>query len=80
MSGRMRDDEKGHFHEPYLTSKKDASVPEVEGYSWDDGFCDFAYGSAQNDKVRGIPRRLKIFGLNKPIKMDRESDALFIGY
>ena len=42
VSGRMRDDEKGHFHEPYLTSKKDASVPEVEGYSWDDGFCDFA--------------------------------------
>ena len=46
----------------------------------DDGFCDFAFGSAQNDKVGGKLRRLKIFGLNKPIKMDRESGAVFIGY
>ena len=76
----MRGNEKGLFPEPYPASKKVASVPEDEGYSWDDGFCDFAFGSAQNDKVGGKLRRLKIFGLNKPIKMDRESGAVFIGY
>ena len=38
------------------------------------------FGSAQNDKLRGIARRLKIFEPNKPIKMDRESGAVFIGY
>ena len=47
----MRDGEKGLFPEPYPASKKVASVPEVEGYSWDDGFCDFAFGSAQNDSI-----------------------------
>ena len=46
----------------------------------DDGFCDFAFGSAQNDKVGGKLRRLKIFGLKKPIKRERESGAVFIGY
>ena len=25
--------------------------PEGEGYFLDDGFCDFAFGSAQNDRV-----------------------------
>ena len=42
VSGRMRDGEKGLFPEPYLASKKDTTVSEDEGYSWDDGFCDFA--------------------------------------
>ena len=42
VSGRMRDGEKGLFPEPYLASKKDATVSEDEGYSSDDGFCDFA--------------------------------------
>ena len=36
VSGGMRGGEKGIFLEPYLASKKIASVPEVEGYSWDD--------------------------------------------
>ena len=40
--GRMRVDEKGLFPEPYLVSKKIATVLEDEDYSWDDGFCDFA--------------------------------------
>ena len=55
-------------------------LPECEGYSLDDGFCDSAFGSAQNDRVGGILRRLKIFGLNKPIKRERESSAVFKGY
>ena len=51
VSGRMRAGEKGFFPEPYLASKKVASVPEDEGYSWNNGFCDFAFGSAQNDSI-----------------------------
>jgi len=73
----MRDGEKGLFPEPYPASKKVASVPEDESYSWDNGFCDFAFGSAQNDRVGSILRRLKVFGLKKPIKW--ESGAVFIG-
>ena len=49
----MRGGEKGHFPKPYLASKKVSTVPEDEGYSWDDGFCDFAFGSAQNDSIGG---------------------------
>ena len=64
----MRDGEKGHFPEPYPASKKIASVPADKGYSQDDGFCDFAFGSAQNDKVGGKLQRLKIFGLNNQSK------------
>ena len=70
MSGRMRGDEKGLFPEPYSASKKVDSVPEDESYSWDNGFCDFAFGSAQNDKVGDKLRRLKVFGLKKPIKRE----------
>ena len=29
------------------------SLPEDEGNLMDDGFCDFAFGSAQNDRVGG---------------------------
>jgi hypothetical protein len=32
----------------------------------DDGFCDFAFGSAQNDRMRGILLRMKVFRLEKP--------------
>ena len=42
----------------------------------DDGFCDFAYGSAQNDKVGGTGR-VKVFISKKPTK--NESGALCIG-
>ena len=80
VSGRMRDGEKGALPRHSPTVCDGPHVPESGGYSWDDGFCGFAFGSAQNDKVRGIPRRLKIFGLNKPIKRERESSAVFIGY
>ena len=49
----MRGGEKGHFPKPYLASKKVSTVPEDEGYSWDDGFCDFAFSSAQNNSIGG---------------------------
>ncbi|MEL0181414.1 MAG: hypothetical protein VXA33_18080 [Deltaproteobacteria bacterium] len=33
-------------------------LPEGEGYLLDDGFCDFAFGFAQNDSVGGMPVRV----------------------
>ena len=39
-----------------------------------DGFCDFAFGSAQNDRVGGILRRVIVLGLEKPT--ERKSDAV----
>ena len=36
------------------------------------------FGSAQNDRVGGILRRVKVFGLNKPTK--RKSGAMCISY
>ena len=45
-----------------------------ESYFCDDGFCDFAFGSAQNDRVGGILRRVIVFGLGKPT--ERKSDAV----
>ena len=63
---------------PHPPSATVPPLPEGEGYSLDDGFCDFAFGSAQNDRVGGILRRVKVFGLGKPTK--RESGALCIGY
>ena len=41
---------------------------------FDHGFCDFAFGSAQNDREGGILRRVIIFGLEYPI--ERKSDAM----
>ena len=32
----------------------------------DDGFCDFAFGFAQNDREGGMLVRVKVFGLEKP--------------
>ena len=53
------------------------SLPKGEGYFFDDGFCDFAFGYAQNDRVGGIQRRLKVFGLENPTQ--RKSVAMCIG-
>ena len=33
----------------------------------DDGFCDFAFGFAQNDRVRSIVRRVKVLRIEKLI-------------
>ena len=80
VSGRMRDDEKGIFPEPYPAS---GIVPLSRRAQLILRMIDSAtspFGSAQNDKVGGKLRRLKIFGLKKPIKRERESGAVFIGY
>ena len=53
-------------------------LPKGNGYFLDNEFCDFAFGFAQNDRVGGILRRVKVFGLEKPTK--RESGAMFICY
>jgi len=66
------------FQGPHPPSATVPPLPEGEGYFLDDGFCDFAFGSAQNDRVGGILRRVKVCGLEKPTK--RESDARFISY
>ena len=36
------------------------------------------FGSAQNDRVGGILRRVKVFGLNKPTK--KKSGAICMSY
>ena len=43
---------------------------------FDHGFCDFAFGSAQNDRVGGMLRRVKIFRSEYPT--ERKSDAMRI--
>ena len=44
----------------------------------DDGFCDFAFGFAQNDRVGGIQRRLKVFCLENPTQ--RKSVAISMDF
>ena len=66
------------FHGPHTSSARVPPLREGEGYSLDDGFCDFAFGSAQNDRVGGKLRRVKVFRSEKPTK--RESDAMCIGF
>ena len=41
-------------------------LPDDEGYLLDHGFCDFAFGFAQNDRVGSILRRVKVLGIEKP--------------
>ena len=65
------------FYGPHPPSATVPPLPEGEGYSLDDGFCDFAFGSAQNDRVGGILRRVKVFISKKPTK--NESIALCMG-
>ena len=43
--------EKVFFPDPHPPSATVPPLPEGEGYFLDDGFCDFAFGSAQNDRV-----------------------------
>ncbi len=70
--------EKVLFPGPHSPSATVQPLPKGEGYFLDDGFCDFAFGSAQNGRVGGILRRVKVFGLENPT--ERKSDAMGIGY
>ncbi len=50
----------------------------------DDGFCDSAFGSAQNDRMRGLLLKMKVFRLENPPKgslvlQDSFTDALSTG-
>ena len=56
-----------------------------EDYSLDDGFCDFAFGSAQNDRMGSIMLRMKVFRLEKPNRKESSTlrfffDALSTGF
>ena len=66
QSGRMRGD--GKCSSPALTLRLrgDPLLPEGEGYLLEHGFCDFAFGFAQNDRVGSILRRVKVLGIEKP--------------
>jgi hypothetical protein len=44
----------------------------------DDGFCDFAFGSAQNDRMGSIMLRMKVSGLEKPNLRVSSTLRLFI--
>jgi len=52
--------------------------PGGRGVFLDYGFCDFAFGSAQNDRLGEIGGRVKVFISKKPTK--NESGALCIGH
>ena len=53
-------------------------LPEGEGYLLDDGFCGFAFGFAQNDRVGAMLRRVKVFGQENPT--ERKSGAMCLGF
>ena len=42
------------FPGPHPSSAIILPFPEDEGYFFDDGFCDFAFGFAQNDREGGM--------------------------
>ena len=41
------------FPDPFPPSATAPPLPKGEGYFMDDGFCDFAFGFAQNDRGEG---------------------------
>ena len=53
-------------------------LPEDEGYFFDDGFCDFAFSFAQNDRVGGMLLRVKVFWLDNPT--ERKSVSMCINF
>ena len=59
--------EKVLFPVPQPTSATVATLFKGEGNLLDDGFCVFAFGFAQNDRVGSILRRVKVLGIEKLI-------------
>ena len=55
------------FPGPQPTYATVPSLPEGGGYLFDNGFCDFAFGFVQNDRVGSILRRVKVLGIEKLI-------------
>ena len=66
------------FPGPLPSSAIVPSLPKGGGYFLVDGFCDFAFGFAQNDRVGGILRRMKVSGLENLI--ERKSVAMSIDF
>ena len=52
---------------PHPPSGMVPTLFEGEGNLLDDGFCDFAFGFAQNDRLGIILRRVKVLGIEKLI-------------
>ena len=65
-SGRLRVLGKSLFSGLHPLSTAVLPLPEGGGYLLENGFCDFAFGFAQNDRVGGILRRVKVLGIEKP--------------
>ena len=57
--------EKVFLSDPHSPSATIPPLPEGEDYLVDRGFCDFAFGFAQNDRVGSILQRVKILGIEK---------------
>ena len=70
--------EKVFLSGPHPPSATVPPLQEGEGYFWDDGLCDFAFGSAQNDRVGGKLRSVKVFRIENTTK--RESAAISIDF
>ena len=64
----MRGGEKRLFPGPHPPSATVPPLPEGEGSLMEYGFCDFAFGSAQNDRLGEIGGRVKVFISKKPTK------------
>ena len=77
-SGRIRGGEKGLFPGPHPSSATVPPLPEDEGYSLDEGFCDFAFCFAQNDRVGGMLWKVKVFGIDNPTQ--RKSVAISMDF
>ena len=59
--------EKMFLSVPQPMSATVSTLFEGEGNLMNDGFCDFAFGFAQNDRVGSILRRVKVLGIEKLI-------------
>ena len=69
----------GKCSSPALTHRlRRPPLPKGEGYFFDDGFCEFTFGLAQNDRVGGMLVRVKVFGLEKPTQ--RKSVAMCVDF
>ena len=73
--------EKMFLSGPQPTYATVATIFEGEGNLMNDGFCDFAFGFAQNDRVGSILRRVKVLGIEKPtLPIKKGTGAMCMGF
>ena len=65
---------------PHPPSATVPPLPEGEGYFLDDGFCDFAFGSAQNDRVVWVVGKRISFRTRETNKKSLMLCALLLGW